>query len=360
MEAFGHEQMRRDTMYSTSSSATNVFEQSHMNQQSASQEQTHAQHMQQSRYTETELDYHQTSRAVFLTNLPRHLDRERIFTTLSQITQREVKKFDLPNQSRINGEFNKGFAYLHLKSEYRTRALLKKKFIRLGGNKCLIHPYRDHRQENVMPRDHFKANDQFKNEQYKNDSKNDQYRNEEMMRNRINTGDSGIVWSPQSPPLKNQKKFERLETNNENPEQNEPSISTTGKTAFQDLVTDLQSNHQQTLESPISPPNVQPLDDTTSLRYMFARFTPNQRTLFYEQFSKDKGRNIDEQTIQPFEKSESYENMVQHYLDVYKEISSDHKLWTSELQKFARINGFSFDYVVGILKQHKKRATVQR
>jgi hypothetical protein len=315
-----------------------------MNQQSASQEQTHAQHMQQSRYTETELDYHQTSRAVFLTNLPRHLDRERIFTTLSQITQREVKKFDLPNQSRINGEFNKGFAYLHLKSEYRTRALLKKKFIRLGGNKCLIHPYRDHRQENVMPRDHFKAND----------------RNEDMMRNRINTGDSGIVWSPQSPPLKSQKKFKRLETNNEHQEQNEPSISTTGKTAFQDLVTDLQSNQQQTLESPISPPNVQPLDGTSSLRYMFARFTPNQRTLFYEQFSKDKGRNVDEQTIQPFEKSESYENMVQHYLDVYKNISSDHKLWTNELQQFARINGFSFDYVVGILKQHKKRATVQR
>lgn len=363
MAGFRHDEMRRDTMYSNSSSVTTVFEQSHMHQQSAVQDKTHAQHMQQPRYTEAELDYHQICRTVFLTNLPRHLHREQIFTTLSQITQREVKKFDLPNQNMINGEFNKGFAYLHLKSEYRTRALLKKKFIRLGGNKCLIHPYRDHRQGNVLPRDHFKASDQCKNE--------------EMMRNRINTGDSGIVWGAQSPPLKNQKKFEKLETI-VSPEytQNTTSISATGKTAFQDLVTDLQSNHQHCLVqqsepkkapisqiSPISqnsPFNPQPLDDTSlAAIYKFARLTPNQRTMFYEQFSKDKGKPIDEQIIEPLEQSVTYEKMVQHYLDVYKEISSDHKLWTSELHQFARINGFSFDYVVDILKQHKQR-TVQR
>lgn len=357
-------------MFSHSSTSTTVFEQSNMHQQPASQAETdaqHIQHMQQTRYTEEQLDELETQRAVFLTNLPRHLDRERIFTTLSQITQREVKKFDLPNQSRINGEFNKGFAYLHLKSDYRTRVLLKKKFIRLGGNKCLIHPYRDHRQENVLPRDAFKVTASVKNEY--------QYNNEEMMRNRINTGDSGVVWCTFSPPLGKQKKHENIKQMEkieimatQETTQNTPP-STTRKSAFQDLVIDLQSNPQTTLQTKtqqseqkisISPSNApEPLDDTSSLKYMFARFTPIQRTVFYEEFSKDKIKNLTEQKIQPVEESETYEKMVQHYLDIYKEISTDHKLWTSELQTFANINGFSFDYVVGILKQHKRR-TVQR
>ena len=158
-----------------------------------------------------------------------------------------------------------------------------------------------------------------------------QYNNEEMMRNRINTGDSGIVWCPFSPPLGKQKKHENIkqmekieimQTIISNPSsatqettQNTPP-STTRKSAFQDLVIDLQSNPQTTLQTKtqqseqkisISPSNApKPLDDTSSLKYMFARFTPIQRTVFYEEFSKDKIKNLTEQKIQPVEESETY------------------------------------------------------
>ena len=142
------------------------------------------------------------------------------------------------------------------------------------------------------------------------------------MRNRINTGDSGVVWCTFSPPLGKQKKHENIKQMEkieimatQETTQNTPP-STTRKSAFQDLVIDLQSNPQTTLQTKtqqseqkisISPSNApEPLDDTSSLKYMFARFTPIQRTVFYEEFSKDKIKNLTEQKIQPVEESETY------------------------------------------------------
>jgi len=98
----------------------------------------------QRRYTPEELDYYAAKKAVFVTNLPRWLERESIFDVFSGITQRSVSHFDMP-KSKIATEFNKGFCYMHLRTKRATEALLCQRRLDIGGNKVLIHPYKDHR-----------------------------------------------------------------------------------------------------------------------------------------------------------------------------------------------------------------------
>ena len=63
--------------------------------------------------------------------------REKLFKALSTLTSRSVRKLDLPSAPE-HKDWNKGFAYPHLKSVAETKRLLQSRFIKLGGNKVLV------------------------------------------------------------------------------------------------------------------------------------------------------------------------------------------------------------------------------
>lgn len=319
----------------SSSSGRTVFVNS--DQQPRSQSETyndastpHSQHIQAPRYTEEELDFHQTSKAVFLTNLPRHLDREAIFKILSQITQREVKKFDLPSQQKIRDEYNKGFAYLHLKTPYRTRQLLNKKFLRIGGNKVLIHPYRDHRGPIVLPK--------------KVDLSNQANRHEEKrdFRSRYNTADSGIKLNPGTPVPNSPRPDEHPAVFSP---PNEQATPTPKQFAEPCPSCGIQGGCEETVNTSAKcTPTPAIVDGVEEMRQHFVSLTPLQRCMYYTQYSQDRHNTHD------------FQLRVEKYLRSFAKIANDQYRWARYLQRFAETNGMEFSYVTDTLMEHKQQS----
>ena len=224
----------------------------------------------------------------------------------------------------------------------------------MGGNKVLIHPYRDHRnrepheidprRRRPVVRSRYDAPPQRPIHMIETlHTCYDYNSHSNFPRSRVNTGisncDSGI--GPRiTPPLVKTKINQKLSTIHSNPNSTETSgpiteedKSKTPPKIFENLRKDLESEN---------------------LKREFANFSQGQRTMFYETYSLDKQKTIDTQQIEPLIERERFEDTVQYYMAYYKIISKNKRSWTNEIHKFANNNGFSFDFVVEKLTEHKK------
>ena len=82
-------------------------------------------------------------RAVYFNGLPKHVDREEIYTWAKNFGW--VRKLDLPDG--YGNYYNKGYAYIHFKKEKEAQAVIAKKSIHWKGHDITVRPYNDTRAE---------------------------------------------------------------------------------------------------------------------------------------------------------------------------------------------------------------------